>query len=237
MLRIDITYEFCGGELPLLTFTMAWIRFRFFEPIAHPDSVVVTSSAVPPLVVWCAERALKGTNHKELLSAEQLYALQDAAEIAEDTYSSNEHFCLNHLAQRLVWGSPFQSSLAAPPIPIPPPPHAPAIAFGPQPVVTSNMAPPVALPNFPWLGNVPRRRRIHNRWEILERIRTNLTPGEAKDLLSKDNELRTLAAIGMPEEANNLNIKDCSELRIHFALQDSATKIMSLASSLQDRLK
>jgi hypothetical protein len=220
---------------------MAWIKFRFFEPISHPDCSIITPSSATPLVTWCAERALKDINHKELLPEEQLHALQEASEIAGDSYSANEYHCVNHLAQRLVWGSPFRPSVLAPP----PLPAAGWNMFGPPPALgpSANLG---SLPAGPPGGlfspntfSLPGRRRaeIHDRWDILDKIRHRVTPQEARELVSKDNELRTLAALSMPEEARNLSIKDSCELRIYFALQESAMKITALTKSLKDSPK
>jgi hypothetical protein len=220
---------------------MAWIKFRFFEPISHPDCVVITPSSTTPLVAWCANRALKNINHKESLSTEQLQALQEASEITNDGYSANEYQCINHLAQRLVWGSPFRSSITSPP----PPPAAGGNISGLPPVLGlfANPGPlPAAPPGAMFLANsfsfVGRRSaRIHDRWEILGKIRERVTAREATELVSKDDELRTLAALCMPEEIKTLDIKNSCELRIHFALQKSAMKITALTRSLEDTQK
>jgi hypothetical protein len=224
---------------------MAWIKFRFFEPLSHPDCVVITPSSTTPLVTWCAERALKDISHMESLSREQLHALEKASEIAGDSYSANEFQCISHLAQRMVWGSPFKTSVAATAHPPPPMQAAGWNLFGPPAVPNNpsgffaNSGPlPGALPGglfganpFSFLGR--RRARIHDRWDILDKIRERITSQEARELVSKDNELRTLAALSMSEEAKNLSIKDSCELRIYFALQESALKITALTSSSQ----
>jgi hypothetical protein len=214
---------------------MAWIKFRFFEPISHPHCVVITPSSATPLVTWCAERALKGINHKDTLSKEQLLALQEACKITSDSYAVNEYQCIGHLAQRLVWGSPFQSAPPLPPAPVNPflQHWHPATAAGPA----GGIFGPGPLNGV--LAFIPPRRqpRIHDRWETLDRIRDRITQKEALQLLSMDNELRTLAVLNMPEQDGNLNIKDSCELRIHFALQESAMKIMALTRSIEDTPK
>jgi hypothetical protein len=111
--ELDITYDLREGSAHLLTFTMAWLKFRFFEPIAHPTCTVKTCDKIPPLVRWCLERTLRQRDLKENLSEEQYLALKEAKEIAEDSYDSGMHRCITDLSLRLVWGSPFET-VAAP---------------------------------------------------------------------------------------------------------------------------
>lgn len=60
---------------------------------------------------------------------------------------------------------------------------------------------------------------------------------ELKSILLKDNELRVVAALSMPEKAAKLNVKSSGELRAYFALQESAMKIIALTRSMEENSK
>jgi hypothetical protein len=198
---LEITYDLREGNAHSLTFTMAWLKFRFFEPIAHPKCVVRTGDNVPALVRWCLERTLQQRDLKRNLCEEQYVALREAREIAEDSYSSGMHRHITDLSLRLVWGSPFETT------PTPSIFQFGAI-FGP--------------PSF--------RKRIHDKRTMYRQIENSMTDHKATEILLEDNELRALAALELPHE-KDLFIKECSELRIYFALQEAAMKITALTSS------
>ncbi|KIW01380.1 uncharacterized protein PV09_07148 [Verruconis gallopava] len=205
---LDITYELCEGTTHRLTFTMAWLKFRCLEPISHPNCKLITKDNISPLVRWCLERTLQQRNPAENLHKEQLSALQEAHEIACDSYYSGMRRCITDLAWRLVWGSPFETT----------PPHiAPGITFGAAPVF---VAPGV-------------RRRIYDHKVMYQQINNSITDHTATELLLRDNEMRILAALEMPDE-KELLIKDCAELRMYFTLQETAMKIIALSRSLSD---
>lgn len=68
--------------------------------------------------------------------------------------------------------------------------------------------------------------------QALERV--GMTVIEGKDLLHEDNELRATAAALEPEWAKELGIKHSVELRLYFALQENAMRMMAFARSLEE---
>lgn len=204
---LEITYELSQGTTHLLTFTMAWLKFRCFEPIAHPHCTVKTGDNIPQLVRWCLERTLKARDPQEHLHQEQLSALREARRIAEDSYSGGMHKVCTDLSWRLVWGCPIELTRG--------PSFNFAVPFGP----------PVLVPT-------QFRRRIYDQREMYRRVETTMTDREATNILLEDNYWRILAALEMPEE-KDLLIERCAELRIYFALQEMATKVVALENSLK----
>jgi hypothetical protein len=208
---LEITYDLCEGTAHLLTFTMAWLKFRFFEPIAHPNCQVKTNDKVPALVRWCLEKTLQQRDLKSTLGKEQLFALRDAREIAEDSYNSDMYRCITDLSHRLVWGAPFDTTSMTQ--------LQPGGLFGPPPFLFG------AMPGG--------RRRIYDKTSMYMLVNNSMTNESAREILLEDNELRTFAALEMPHE-KDLLIKGCCELRTSFALQEAAMKIAALTRSLNE---
>ncbi|KAF2434980.1 hypothetical protein EJ08DRAFT_386070 [Tothia fuscella] len=246
--ELDIALDFVHSDFSKLTFTMAWLKFRFFEAIAHPYCDIWVNDKTPRLVVWCLENALRGidvSDHRLQLEPEQQVALNDATEIAQDSHSQHGGIFFpsscSPVAQRLVWGAPFEILPPPPPVVQLPPavpgvllPHiahiVPAghVNVNPAPGIFPGLPPPVAVPI---LAPQMPRRRIYNRWDMFEALQ-NRPDSELKDILMKDNELRVFAALDMPEESKDLIIKDSIELRVYFALQEGAAKIIALTRSM-----
>jgi len=90
---------------------MAWAKFRFFAPIAHTGAVLKVAGNTPKLISWCLDYVMRDLNPKETFSTEQLRALREASEIAEDShYIHNVYLSTSGLAQRLAWGAPWRPS-------------------------------------------------------------------------------------------------------------------------------
>jgi hypothetical protein len=205
---LDITWELCEGTAHLLTFTMAWLKFRCFEPLAHPNCTVNfgANGHVSPIVAWCLRRTLTGCESK-VLHEEQVAALQEARQIAEDSYLGGMHKVCNDLSWRLVWGCPIESTR------------------GP----IFNHANPFGAPVF---APIPIRRRIYDQRDMYRHVETTMTDKMATDTLLEDNEWRILCALDMPEE-KDLLIGKAAELRTYFVLQEMATKFIALEESLK----
>jgi hypothetical protein len=174
---IDISFNFKKGNLEELTFTMAWIKFRMLEPIAHPNCRIKTNSKVCPLVKWALETTLMQKDLRSLLSIEQLRALSDSEDIAKDAYEANKYQSIYEVAARLAYGSvrapvAVQNSLFHNLFPHGPPmpqPHifAPSLAHGQLQAQSNNAssAPPpatnifgnsaTAQPTSSLFGNLP----------------------------------------------------------------------------------
>jgi hypothetical protein len=203
--ELELTYELCEGTSHLLTFTMAWLKFRCFEAIAHPNCKVITAPNITPLVRWCFERALTGRDPKAQLHPEQRSALREARRIAKASYNSGMRRVCSDLSWRVVWGCAFETTRG-----------------------------PVPNPNAPFQFITfvsPVRRRIYHQRDIYRRVETSLTENMCIDILLKDNKWRILAALEMPQE-RDLLIEKCAELRIYFALQELAAKVLALERSL-----
>lgn len=111
-LNIDIHFKFMEGNLADLTFTMAWIKFRFFEPISHTDCSIDIETQVSPPVRWALEAVLKQKDIRAGLSKEQLESLLHAAEIANDVFEASTFPGGFEVATRLAYGT-----VRAPPTP------------------------------------------------------------------------------------------------------------------------
>jgi hypothetical protein len=211
----DITYDFTESDLSKLTFTMAWLKFRFFEPITHPECTVITNNKTKRIIKWCLENTLTGMEMSDLksyLEPEQLEALSVAADIAEDSYERWSSPCADALAQRLAWGAPLEHGRS----------------LFPQP--TPHLLSPAGLVAPPLFAS---RGRIYSEWRMLEPVGRR-AKSDLKSILLKDNELRVLAALSMPKKAEKLNIKSSGQLRTYFALQESAMKMIALTRSMED---
>jgi len=204
---LEITYELCEGTSNLLTFTMAWLKFRCFEPIAHPNCIVKTGDDISPLVRWCLERTLRGRDPKEDLHEEQLSALREARRIAEESYHGGMHKVCTDLSWRLVWGCVIENTRG--------------------PIL--NWATPFGSPIF---TPIPIRRRIYDQRDMYRHVETTMSDRMATDILLEDNEWRVLAALEMPQE-KDLLIEKAAELRIYFVMQEMAAKLIALEDSLQ----
>ena len=180
---------------------MAWLKFRCFQPIAHPRCKIIMGNNIPPIVRWCFERTMRGRDPTDDLHGEQRAALQEAKRIAWDSYTSGMHKVCTDLSWRLVWGCPIGMTRPG--------------LFG--------------LPNT---ALFPLRRRIYDQREIYRLVETTMTDRTVTDILMEDNEWRTLAALEMPQE-KDLLIEKCAELRMYFALQEMASKVIALENSLQ----
>lgn len=93
------------GNLADLTFTMAWIKFRFFEPISHTDCSIETETQVSPPVRWALEAVLKQRDPRAGLSKEQLESLLHAEEIANDVFEASTFPGGFEVATRLAHGT------------------------------------------------------------------------------------------------------------------------------------
>ena len=204
---LEITYELCEGTTHLLTFTMAWLKFRCFLPLAHPNCTVKTASNISPIIRWCLERTLKGRDPTDNLLREQVSAVREAQQIAEDSYRSGMRKVCTDLSWRLVWGCPIENTR------------------GPIFNWAAPFGPPVVAP-------IPIRRRIYDHREMYRQVTTTMTDRTVTDILLEDNEWRILAALEMPQE-KELLIEKCSELRMYFVLQEMASKVVALENSLQ----
>lgn len=83
-----------------LAFTMAWLKFRMLEPIGHANCSIETDQEVSPPVRWALEATLQQKDLRAALSKEQLKALSESEEIANDVSEA----CIFNVATRLAYG-------------------------------------------------------------------------------------------------------------------------------------
>lgn len=144
---LDITYQFV--QLPILTFTSAWIKLQLFDPLAHPCCKIQLSpdSYNPELTAWILATILHNTNVRTALSPSQRHAFNDCCTVVEDIYSHKWRMVQEDLVERITHGDHAFSGPRLPPLS-----YKGLILGGPDPEIekaaSSNQA-PTAIPFGP----------------------------------------------------------------------------------------
>lgn len=114
---LDMTYEFV--QLPVLTFTTAWIKLRLFEPLAHPSCKIqlAPESYNPELTIWILETVLHKTDVCTVLSPAQRHAFNNCRSMAQDIYRHKyRYMIIEDFVERITHGDHAFSGPWMPPI-------------------------------------------------------------------------------------------------------------------------
>jgi len=114
---LDITYEFV--QLPVLTFTTAWIKLQLFEPLAHPHCKIqlAPESYNPELMTWILATVLHQTDVLNVLSPAQRLAFNDCRTMAGDIYlHKHRYMILEDFIERITHGDHAFSGPWMPPL-------------------------------------------------------------------------------------------------------------------------
>jgi len=114
---LDMTYEFV--QLPVLTFTTAWMKLRLFEPLAHPRCKIqlAPESYNPELTTWILATILHKTDVRAVLSPAQRHAFNDCRAMAEDIYRHKyRYMIIEDFVERITHGDHAFSGPRMPPL-------------------------------------------------------------------------------------------------------------------------